>query len=179
MGPSLALWRDYKEMNYEEALRGSARRIWPAREGCKLQKEKLGCLSLPGRGGDEGPRAPAHQFFWVILLRLHPAPLPSAALHSHRPADHDCGAGGLWQVFAPPRHPGGDAEGVGGCLLEQVLLAPLPPATSLWRMPPHGWALRKCSSFPHGVFTLASQPLLCHVPGFCTSLCTNDFLESL
>lgn len=84
-----------------------------------------GCLALPGRGGDEGPRAESTcpSILWVTLLRLHPAPLPSAALHSHRPADHDCGAGGLWQVLAPPRHPGGDAEGVGGRLLEQVPLA--------------------------------------------------------
>lgn len=140
-----------------------------------------GCLALPGRGGDEGPRAESTCPSTLLgdIVETPPRSSPSAALHSHRPADHDCGAGGLWQVLAPPCHPGGDAEGVGGRLLEQVPLAFLAPATSLWRMPPRGWALRKCSSFPHGVVTFARQPLLCHVPGFCTILCTNDFLESL
>lgn len=49
------------------------------------------------------------------------APLPSVALLPCRPADHDRRTGGLWQVLAPPCHPGGDAEDLRGRLLEQVI----------------------------------------------------------
>lgn len=58
------------------------------------------------------------------LFRLPLASAPPAALPPCRPADDDRGAGGLRQVLAPPRHPGGDAEALGGRLLEQVLCAP-------------------------------------------------------
>lgn len=49
------------------------------------------------------------------------APLPSVTLPPCRPADHDRGTGGLWQILAPPCHPGGDAEDRRGRLLEQVI----------------------------------------------------------
>lgn len=46
---------------------------------------------------------------------------PSAGHPPCRPADHDRGAGGLWQVLTSSRHPGGNAEDLGGRLLEQVI----------------------------------------------------------
>lgn len=56
-----------------------------------------------------------------MVVQASLAPLPSVALPSCRPADHDRGTGGLWQVLTPPCHPGGNAEALRGRLLEQVI----------------------------------------------------------
>lgn len=94
---------DFQDRLEGEGLPGDCRK-----EENKCRPEGLVCLSVC-------------LSFWVVQTPIWP--------HSHlppsscRPADHDRWAGGLWQVIAPPSHPGGDAEDLRSRLLEQVLNA--------------------------------------------------------
>lgn len=44
----------------------------------------------------------------------------SIFLNTIRPADDDCGPGGLWEILPAAGHAGGDADHQGESLLEQV-----------------------------------------------------------
>lgn len=136
------LWEGEEEL-WEKWGKSSVRK---EKEGVDFQKEKFkkgkDSLGILGRRKGRGPQG------WVYLSVFLGsgdcsdsllAPAPSAGLPPCRPADHDRGAGGLRQVLTSSRHPRGDAEGLGGRLLEQVIHTSLGSGSGE-RLTVGGWA---------------------------------------